>query len=77
MNQLTSQGTWAEYVRVPYWNVARKPEFLDFNEAASVPYTLTGATEILKAFSQGESILLSPRGAVPCLMGSIRGNPRD
>jgi NADPH:quinone reductase-like Zn-dependent oxidoreductase len=53
VNQLTAQGSWAEYVRVPYWNVAKKPEYLDWNEAASLPFALTGALELLKAYGKG------------------------
>merc|ERR1712137_115643 len=50
VDQLTAQGTWAEYVRVPYWHVARKPDYLSHEEAASLPFSITGATNLLKLF---------------------------
>ena len=53
VDQLTAQGTWAEYVRVPYWHVARKPDYLSHEEAASLPFSITGATNLLKLFAHG------------------------
>jgi len=36
---------------VPYWHVARKPDYLSHEEAASLPYSITGASNLLKLFA--------------------------
>ena len=51
VGQLTAQGTWAEYVRVPFWDVVEKPDYLSFEEASGVSFQLAGAVEMLSRYT--------------------------
>jgi len=46
IEQLSAQGSWSEYVKVPFWNLTTKPDWLSFTDAAAIPFCLSGALEL-------------------------------
>jgi len=48
--QLSAQGSWSEYVRVPYWDVVQKPDYFTFEEASGISFQLAGAIELLSKY---------------------------